>query len=207
MVDLATFKADAKQHSAEHLVDTYILGNYVPTAFVPEPSHHDIVLETFSKQLHVPKDMVMVVGSAKLGFALNPANFPREFCEASDIDIAIVSETLFDDIWYKLLSWRYSVDGSYGGKTKDWCLDLFSKLSKGWIIPVDLYLDSDIARPATRTFASLRATWFDCCKRLTSIPVIASREVNARLYRTREHMRRYQLFGMEVVKRTVINNY
>ena len=39
---------------------------------------------------------VLVVGSAKLGFSVAPNSRYREFCDESDIDVAMVSSMLFE---------------------------------------------------------------------------------------------------------------
>ena len=47
---------------------------------------------------------VLIVGSAKTGFSLDPDRYFVPFQEASDIDIAVVHEGLFDDVWRTMLA-------------------------------------------------------------------------------------------------------
>ena len=43
-----------------------------------------------------------------MGFSLDPYAFPRAFSRASDIDVLVVDETLFDSIWFGALEWHYA---------------------------------------------------------------------------------------------------
>ncbi|MGV7115068.1 hypothetical protein [Paenibacillus kyungheensis] len=66
-------------------------------------SFKEIVTKNFGISFH----SVQMVGSAKIGFSLSPTKKLREFIKetlkeddkVSDIDLAIVSDSLFNDIW------------------------------------------------------------------------------------------------------------
>lgn len=47
-------------------------------------------------------DAVFIAGSGNWGFSLNPKKQYRTFCDASDIDLCIVSRALFDEIWSEI---------------------------------------------------------------------------------------------------------
>lgn len=47
-------------------------------------------------------DAVFIAGSGNWGFSLNPKKQYRTFCNASDIDLCIVSSTLFEEIWSEI---------------------------------------------------------------------------------------------------------
>ena len=66
----------------------------------------EIVSDCFEVSFH----SAQIVGSAKLGMSLSPQKPFRHFVEnasdsnqkESDIDIAIISNSLFGEIWYKI---------------------------------------------------------------------------------------------------------
>jgi hypothetical protein len=57
-----------------------------------------------SKHFDVHPTSVYVVGSAKLGFSIAPGKRWRVFGETSDIDVAIVSNVLYTNIWHEISS-------------------------------------------------------------------------------------------------------
>ncbi|MBZ2405151.1 hypothetical protein [Liquorilactobacillus hordei] len=63
----------------------------------------DIFRSIISKKLDIDFGNSQIVGSAKIGFSLNPNKHLKQFDDDSDIDIAIISERIFNDLWKKLL--------------------------------------------------------------------------------------------------------
>jgi hypothetical protein len=53
-------------------------------------------------QLSVDPMAVQLVGSARLGYSINPKKNFKKFDEESDLDIAVVSLELFDKAWEEL---------------------------------------------------------------------------------------------------------
>lgn len=76
------------------------------------------VSSIISYHFNIPEDAYLIVGSAKIGFSLSPKKKFREFGSLvkiygqSDLDIAIVSNDLFYDIWesFKELTYRTFVN-------------------------------------------------------------------------------------------------
>src|SRR5258708_26403463 len=58
-------------------------------------------------RLRLEQENVIIIGSAKVGFSLDPNTFPRHFTNNRDIDVLVVSETLFDTYWHTMLKWHY----------------------------------------------------------------------------------------------------
>lgn len=52
--------------------------------------------------LGVPAPSVIVVGSARLGYSLNPQNAFKDFGRESDIDVAIVDQKIFEETWSEI---------------------------------------------------------------------------------------------------------
>lgn len=117
---------------------------------------------------------VIIVGSAKLGFSVKPSRRYGYFADTSDIDVAIVSETLFCREWSSLRSFVDS--GGYWENQKRFQ----SKFFDGWIRP-DL-LPGDSHTPAR--------TWWTFFRELTS--QLGTYKVNAGIYHDWHCLERYQ---------------
>jgi hypothetical protein len=57
-----------------------------------------------SKRLEVHTNNIEIIGSAKLGFSLNQEKLGEPFGIKSDIDVAIISNRLFEHAWSELIS-------------------------------------------------------------------------------------------------------
>lgn len=62
-----------------------------------------------SKKLGVHFNDIAIAGSAKIGFSLNPDKEYKRFDEESDIDIIIISQSLFYKFWKSYLVDSYSI--------------------------------------------------------------------------------------------------
>lgn len=128
---------------------------------------------------------VYVVGSAKLGFSIaekrrkdsDPLPRFRPFRAESDIDLAVISRSVFDAIWGELsrhaysfpyIPWRSGRLGEY--------------LVHGWLRPDHF--------PRTR----LRKCddWWDLCRRLSREPTFGRRAVRGGLFYSYGDLVRYQ---------------
>jgi len=72
--------------------------------------YHDIKVAT-SDALDVPVKNVAIVGSAKTGYSLTPGRNYSPFGENSDLDLVIVSENLFRELWESYLNYVNSSTG------------------------------------------------------------------------------------------------
>lgn len=72
--------------------------------------YHEIKMEV-SETLDVPVKNVAIVGSAKTGYSLTPGRNYSPFSEKSDIDLVIVSDNLFRDLWERKLNYVNSATG------------------------------------------------------------------------------------------------
>lgn len=64
-----------------------------------------------SRKLGIHFNDIAIVGSGKIGFSCNPKKSFRDFCEESDIDLIIISSTLFNRFWSEYLEEHYSEGG------------------------------------------------------------------------------------------------
>jgi hypothetical protein len=172
----------------------------IPYVFRRAPQAYDVLRGHLSSSLGIAKDRILVVGSARTGFSLDPNNFPRRFGSASDIDVIVIDDGQFDAIWQSLLKWHYprkedflpQPEHHWLCKRKDdiffgWmCPDKFNY--KGFQFPSELKTVRDISN---RWFGSFHSFGFEL-----RYPDLARREVRGRLYRTMEHAMLYHVQGL-----------
>lgn len=150
---------------------------------------------------------VFVVGSAMKGFSLAPDRFLRPFGDTSDIDLAIVDSTLFDAAWSYMLAWDYLTarKGRPAFETA-WLAERRRETWRGWYDPTDWHRSQsvDLSFPvALRPLRNIGSTWFSNFQSLSRYPhsEVPRHRVEARLYRTRGHVRQYHAAGLRIVKR------
>ena len=81
--------------------------------------YHDIKVAA-SDALDVPVKNVAIVGSAKTGYSLTPGRNYAPFGAESDLDLVIVSESLFRELWENYLGFVNSSTGQpYGPVAKN----------------------------------------------------------------------------------------
>ena len=129
---------------------------------------------------HVHPNEVLVVGSAKLGFSIAPHKRYREFGDSSDIDIAIVSSSLFEGIWLQALESKESNGYFWDVQEKKAFQDYFFR---GWIRPDKL--------PQASNF-TLREDWKEYFRNLTSEGKYGVYPLAAGLYKSWYHIEHYQ---------------
>src|SRR5579871_5683036 len=121
---IARFKRDFLDLSSSDVFLRYIVPEQC--AGLTDVDEHGLRARIAAK-FEVELGNVIIVGSAKLGFTLRSkqATAARNerpafslFCENSDVDVAIVSDALFDSIWKKCLEYWYS--SGYARATAYW---------------------------------------------------------------------------------------
>ncbi|MFN2413626.1 MAG: hypothetical protein ABR603_00640 [Pyrinomonadaceae bacterium] len=105
-VTVNEFKDLLKNIPVPQIVEEYIFAG-APYAFRRNPTLMNVIIRHLTSRLPITAENIAVVGSAKLGFSLNPDGYFNPFSDESDIDVVVVNETLFDEIWSILLKWHY----------------------------------------------------------------------------------------------------
>jgi hypothetical protein len=124
-----------------------------------------------------PND-VLVVGSGKLGFSIAPLKRYQHFCDTSDVDVVVVSNVLFDDLWKKLH--HYVEQGGYWENFVGFKDYLFN----GWIRPDKL--------PSAESFAMAKE-WWEFFNRLSRSGIFSTFKVRGAIYRDWYFLESYQL--------------
>ncbi len=133
-------------------------------------------------QLH--PSAIVLVGSCRLGFSLKPKHRFRAITKASDVDVAVIADRLFDLYWDAVFDAVQS-DRNWainGGKL--FVRDLFS----GWLSPHML--------PSGPRFEQARA-WSEFFAELTRDRLCGYRTITGRLYRSWSRLEAYQRIMVE----------
>ncbi len=76
----------------------------VPYVFKGNPMKYVVFREQIADQFDVGSQDVCIVGSAKLGYSPSPHKFGDPFEESSDVDVVIVSDSLFQEGSHEIFS-------------------------------------------------------------------------------------------------------
>jgi len=191
--------------SISSIVESHVLSG-MPYAFRNNPDALTILKTHLTAGLGVRAEDITVVGSGRLGFSLNPNNFPRQFSDESDIDVIIVDTELFDKVWTTLLRWNYPRRLSLGKPDQGWASSRRKDIYWGWFHPDKIGYEGLSFPEALSHMRDLSTRWFDTFQSIsqyTDHQEIARREINGRLYRTWEHARYYHEEGLRIIKSTV----
>lgn len=187
---IVAFKADLAALTRSEMFTKYVESD--ACYGLPQIDQHTLRATIADNFALDPKD-VIIVGSAKLGFTLTfkEAKSPTEedrppfspFSDRSDVDVAIVSDRLFDDMWKRCFEfWHlsgYSKAASYWPRGKNFRDYIF----RGWMRPDCLPTEASIP---------LRTEWFEFFREMTNARLAGDFPIKAGLYRERYFLERYQ---------------
>ena len=137
-------------------------------------------------ELGVDPMAVQLVGSARLGYSMNPGKNFRKFHEGSDLDIAVISPELFDRAWSEL---RVIIeDDLFSRRRKDYLRKLvFEECIALDIVLPRLSFGEQWSRSRDLFVHDLGAAFVNC-------------EVNYRLYRNHRSLRSYQVKSVNIAR-------
>jgi hypothetical protein len=175
---MTRFKADLTSTPAPTIVQRHITFG---DCYLLSPDDHFQLKALIAEHFSIHTSEVVVVGSGKLGFSIAPDKRYREFGETSDLDVALVSDRLFDRIWNELF--EYDRDGRYWPAKDEFRRYLF----RGWIRPDKL--------PPSHYFRS-GADWWKFFLEETKAQRFGPYRITGALYRTWRHLEGYQEFAV-----------
>lgn len=114
---IAAFKALESKCRPENedlyaFVRTHILEG-IPHAFTKCPLAYDKIRYFIASELKLHHNDISLTGSAKLGFSLAPDKWLQEYLpESSDLDIFVISETLFSNLSSDYNKWKEDYEHS-----------------------------------------------------------------------------------------------
>jgi len=194
------FKSELLNDSLEGVVRRYIFSG-TPFIFKDCPEKFRSLKKHLCERLGALEENVKIIGSAQTGFSLNPDSFPRQFHNASDIDVLVVDEGLFDYIWRAILSWHYPRRAQRLPREDwTWKLKRTDEIYWGWFCPDKIRFDG-LSRPeALKPLRDVSTKWFNAFRGLARYSEFASRVVSGRLYRTWEHAMLYHVNGLKTIQ-------
>jgi len=200
---LDEFRGELLSRPLEDVVRTHVFQG-IPYVFRASADAHAHLRAHLAKRLGATEEDITVVGSAKIGFSLSPHTFGRPFLPTSDIDVMVVSETLFDSMWFALLRWHYPRLSLVPAGGSDWATARRREVFLGRFEPDRIQFNRDLPLPHALTPVRDHAThWFDAFRSLSRLPAFAKRQVSGRLYRTWEHALLYHLDGLRQIKESI----
>lgn len=182
----------------EAVVREYVFEG-VPYVFREKPHVLKILHQHLCPTLKVPETNVVVVGSAKIGFSLSPHNFPRQFSDESDIDVIIVDESLFDEVWKTMLKCNYPRRYRLNGTDLNWTRRRMNDLYWGWFVPDKIRYDGLSFPSVLKPLRDISTNWFNAFRSLSRKTEFASRDVSGRLYRSWDHALLYHVEGLRQI--------
>lgn len=137
--------------SISEVVNNYILSND-PICF-----DHALIYKlrkSLSDHFDVHLKNIEIVGSAKIGISLNPTSgrWGKKFDGDSDIDLAIVSNELFDIAWHELIK---NEDNLLSPAEKEQLKNSYKYISQGIISPDQLPLKLEFSKKWWHIFSIL----------------------------------------------------
>lgn len=195
---LATFKADLNALSFDEMFAKYV---------APDKCHGlpDIdeksLRQTVADRFCVGVESVIIVGSAKIGFTLTHKSAKNSleedrppfspFSDQSDVDVAIVSDALFDEIWKHSFEFWHSSGYSKAATYWPRGINFREYIFRGWMRPDMLPNEASIA---------IKNEWFEFFRSVTNDGFAGEYPVKGGLYREEYFLRKYQSQSMEKAK-------
>lgn len=199
MTNSEDFKSIILTTPLDSVVHQYLFQG-LPYVFRDKPASLDLLIKHLSSSIKLTEENIRVVGSAKMGFSLNPDNFPRGFSDTSDIDVIVVNEELFDRIWMTLLEWQYPRRLVQLGHVEgEWAQRRRKDIYWGWLVPSEIRYDGLSFPDVLRPLRDISAQWFNAFQSLSLYPDFAARTISGRLYRSWEHALRYHVDGLRQI--------
>jgi len=200
---VAEFREILLEEPLDQVVTRYVFGGE-PYVFRRTPAAFRLLRGHLCARLGLAEENIVIVGSAKTGFSLSPSSFPRRFTDASDIDVVVVDQTLFDRIWLTILRWHYPRRRArLDGVDWKWKRDRTDELYWGWFFPDGMRFKGLSFPEALKPLRDISSAWFDAFRSLSAFPEFAVWEVSGKLYRTWDHALEYHVDGLRQIKERI----
>lgn len=176
---VAEFQADLEKMTEGDVAHKHILTG--TPVVVSEGAYFEIRRRTAHEFAVCPSE-VLIVGSCRTGFSIKDGQVYQPTRPDSDIDVTIVSESLFQEYWEAVFRFANS---NYGYRESPNYLAFARDLVKGWIMPRGL--------PRMQSFPKWN-NWVKHFDNLGSQRLHGPepRNINARLYRSWSRLQAYQ---------------
>ena len=185
LISATDFARILKTENLESVVQEHIFQGET-FVFSDHPELYDSLRGIVSHGVGLTSESVILVGSAKLGFSLDPSKFGAPFTRTSDLDLLVVSPKHFDELWIDFLRWHRENEEN-PGLLKSVNLNIHRRhIYWGRIHPTDL---TQIIDSST--------VWFDVIRGLGRYPRLARWKASVRLYQSWQHARLSQISALK----------
>jgi len=196
------FRDLLERQSDLQLLEPCLSDDRAPYVFQQKPPSWDTFRDELVSGLHVSRNDIRIVGSARFGFSMKPGYNLKSFSDTSDIDVVIVNANLFDQLWVALLDAAYPrppVTNVLGG----WLQTRRNELYTGWLTPLEIKLDRKIFGVKAEPVLDFNTQWFNTLKQASRHPPRRHENITGRLYRTWRHAELYHLNSLATLRRTL----
>jgi hypothetical protein len=145
---------------------------------------------------------VRVVGSGRHGFSTRPRARFKAFGDNSDIDVVVVNETIFDEVWIALLVAAYPRLAA-NREIGRWNVEGREELFAGWLTPTSIHMDWRILGSRGKPLSEFKLKWFSALKVAAGHSTTPHQDITGRLYRTWRHAELYHLFSIAQLRRSL----
>lgn len=131
-MDLISFQNELKKKGVKRVINEILFDG----PFVCFNNNEDTIWnlkKSISNHFEVHTQNIEIVGSARIGISLNPNHLGKDFNNSSDIDVLIISEELFNEIWNDLMMFHsfYKLSELERKRLKD----ALNTINRGFISP------------------------------------------------------------------------
>jgi len=176
-------RVSASAFLEDHLFDC------VPHVFADDRASYVIWKRTLGTALEVDPACLTLVGSAALGYSLNPVKNLRQFDSSSDVDVAVVSHYHFT------VAWRYLRTNSTRRVNVD------TRTRTAWDEHKNRYIYwGTIATERLLGILPFGLQWLRATTQMGQIDPTKGRDVNLRIYSDYEALRSYQILSVRNVR-------
>lgn len=191
------FKLDDNERKS--LLNFLIVSNFCH-AFKIKPLIYEQITQYIADNFEVKKNRIILLGSARTGFAIDPNNYGRKFSENSDLDFAIIDSNLFEKCIIDFKLWKSKIENNeYDEKVKnkfwnDNLTNLKYQIKKGFI---DTYKIPNFKE--FKTTQKINNSLSLIVINLENIQGIKVKEASARIYKDWEIFQRQLKINIESV--------
>lgn len=184
--------AEFKNSNPNKFLEHKILES-VPFVFNNDFNQYLYWKSVLSRNIEVDSRSFVIVGSASIGFSLNPSKNFKLFDSESDIDVAIISQFYFDVAWRKIRnlgSLYHSQPPTIQASIKE-----HKERFIYW---------GTIATDKILPILPFSKEWNNAKKEMREINPTKNRDVNFRIYKDFESLRSYQITGIKAAQNKIL---
>lgn len=185
---IKAFKNDLVNDRPSLVAQKWVIDR-TPYVFNSDQEEYVLWKSKLAEKIEVDGRAITLIGSASIGFSLNPDKNYRKFDQSSDIDIAIVSAHHFELAWHTVRNFgalRHRLTILQQNSLKD---------HRSRLIYWGTF-DTKHLLPRL----PFGKQWFEAFEKMTALPPTRDREINARIYRDFESLSAYHVNNLNTLR-------